>query len=389
MPENDIPVRLEVQNSIVRDALEKILKAQDGVEVRKTDDPTPVELLILEVGSGQENQFDSVHSLLNLNTVKEVFLTSSNSDPALLVKALRAGAREFLSQPIQEREILDALRRYRERRTTSTDRHLLKKGQIINVIGSKGGVGTTSIAVNLAYSLAGADKSMSVALIDMNLLFGEIPLFLDIEPSYHWGEITKNVARLDITFLMSVLYRHGSGMYVLPSPSHLNGQEAASPKVMEQLLKLMRTVFDFIIVDAGQASDEVTMKILELSDEVLLVSILSLPCLSNVNRLLRLFYDLGYPQEDKLKIVVNRYAKAGEVSLKDAEKSIDRRIFWTIPNDYKTTMSAINQGKVLSDIDPGAQVTKSIKDLAAALTQKEKERKKTRSLFGWKLSSRK
>ncbi|MBE9551041.1 MAG: cobyrinic acid a,c-diamide synthase, partial [Proteobacteria bacterium] len=224
----------------------------------------------------------------------------------------------------------------------------------------------------------------SVALIDRNMLFGEVPLFLEIKPSYHWGEITKNIDRLDSTFLMNVLSKHSSGVYVLPSPASLNGHDPATPEIMEHLLSLMQRMFDFVVIDGGQSLDETSLKMLEMSDTVLLVSILSLPCLSNTKKLLKSFYTLGYPARERIKVIINRHLKNPEISLKDSEAAIDKEIFWTIPNDYRKTLSAINQGKPLSQLASRAPITKSVRELGYALSKSgEKHEKK-----GWRFLKR-
>jgi len=136
----------------------------------------------------------------------------------------------------------------------------------------------------------------------MNLVFGEIPLFLNIDSNFSWGEVARNITRLDSTFLMSILSKHSSGIYLLPSPTGIDGINVATPEIIEKLLNEMLEVFDFIIVDGGQSLDEISLKILEMSEVVFLVGILSLPCLTNMKRLLGNFRKLGFPEEKKLKL---------------------------------------------------------------------------------------
>lgn len=250
-------------------------------------------------------------------------------------------------------------------------------------MGSKGGVGTTTVAVNLAVSLAEQKDIQSVALIDMNLLFGDIPLFLEIEPKYNWSEITKNISRLDDTFLKNILSVDASGVCVLPSPSYLSDQNVATPAIMERLLVVMRRMFDFVIIDGGQSLDNISLKILELSDTLILISVLSLPCLANTNKLLRTFNDLGFPPEKNIKIIINRFLKKTDISIKDAETSLEKKIFWTIPNDYRTTVSATNRGKALAQFAPREEITQNFRKLAFELSpESEKKEKKTWRFFG-------
>jgi pilus assembly protein CpaE len=369
MVQDTIFVRLKTKNPDVRKGLEDTISSmKDFRVVQRSEDLAHAELLIFEIGSDLQKEFQLIHSLQNLGSFREVFLTSRHSDPTALVQAIRAGAKEFFSQPINTEEIREALERFKQRRRQSGGEAHTRRGRIIDVIGAKGGVGTTTIAVNLAVSLAKAENAQSVALVDMNPLFGEIPLFLDIEPTYHWGEIAKNISRLDTTFLMSTLSNHSSGIYLLPSDGQLDGHAVVTPEIVERLLRLMQTAFDFIVIDAGPHMDDISLKIFEMSDTVLLISVLSLPCLANANRLLKSLHRLGYSLE-KARVVVNRYLKNPEISLKDAEDSIRKRIFRTIPNDYRTTMSAINQGNPLCEAASRKPVAKGIRELATAISQ--------------------
>jgi pilus assembly protein CpaE len=151
---------------------------------------------------------------------------------------------------------------------------------------------------------------------------------------------------------------------------------------MSRLLELMKRMFDYVLIDTGQSTNDTSLKVIELSDTILLISILSLPCLANTNRLLKSFLDLGYTMGDQIKIVLNRYTKNNDISLKDAEAGINRKLFWVIPNDFNTTMSAINKGKPLMQIASRAAITKSFEDLARALQQPESQpQKKNRGFF--------
>jgi pilus assembly protein CpaE len=384
MLDKTIRVRVEVRSPTLTSGLEEMIRSVQGFQILSVDESRKADLLIFELGNDSKNDFELIGSLLDLGETGEVFLVSRSSDPALLLQAMRTGVNEFFSQPIKRDEVLEALARLKERREKSKDPEPVRLGQLIEVIGSKGGVGATTIAANLAVSLAERDKVQSVALVDMNFLFGNVPLLLEVKPSYHWGDITNNVSRLDPTFLMNVLARDPCGVYVLPSPVNLDGHNPVSPETVENLLGLMQKMFDFVLIDGGQSLDATSLRILKMSDSVLLVSTLSLPCLTNTNRLLKSFYALGYPSRERIRVIINRYLPTSEISLKDAEAGIDRKIFWTIPNDYRTTMSAINQGKPLCQLSPKTAITKSIRGLASALIKGEEKKEKK----GWKFLKR-
>jgi pilus assembly protein CpaE len=148
---------------------------------------------------------------------------------------------------------------------------------------------------------------------------------------------------------------------------------------MERLLLVMRRMFDFVVIDGGQSLGSISLKILELSNTLLLISNLTLPCLSNTNKLLKTFHDLGFPPKENIKLVINRYLKKSDISIKDAETTLEKKIFWTIANDYQTTVTALNRGKALSQFAPRAAISNNFRKLADQMTaEPEKQEKK-----GW------
>jgi pilus assembly protein CpaE len=382
MGNHEFSVRIRAGNGGIAEELERIVLSTKGLRLHTQVDKGRPDLLIFELGEKYDEEFKLIQSLLTSGTVGEVHVTSRRKDADMLLKTMKTGIKEFLSQPLVEEEVKEALDSFKKRIEQSVTKEVARFGQIIDVMGSKGGVGTTTVAVNLAMILAGKKQAGSVALVDMNTVFGDVPLFLSVKPDYHWGEISKNVNRLDSTFLMNVLARHPSGLHILPSPGYLNGHPPATPQIMERVLTLMKRTFDFVVVDGGQSLDGPSQKVIQMSDKIFLITLLNLPCLSNTNKLLRSLATVGVMTKDQVRIVINRYLKKSDISIKEAEESVRSRIFWNIPNDYKTTMSAINQGKALYDIAPKAAITKNLVTLADSLIQGEpKEEKKGWSFF--------
>jgi pilus assembly protein CpaE len=371
MSKDFISVRIESNNPSTRKALEEILTSVNGYELQKPEELDSPDLLILEIGEELQKEFLLIHSIMNRGEVKDVFVTSSRTEPEVIIQALRSGVKEFFTQPLNKEEVQAALEKFRDK----TIKPILSRsrGKIIDLVGSKGGVGTTTIAVNLATSLHELEGSPSVALLDINPLLGELPLFLDIKTYFDWGELVKNINRVDSTFLMSIMAKHSSGIYVLPGATVLDGV-IATAEVIEKLLDLLQTTFDYIVIDSGKHLNNTSLKILRSADKVLVVSILDLPCLTNTRRLLKIFQDLGFPKRERTEVVVNRLQKKSMITIEEAEKSLNRKIFWSFPNDYQITMSAINQGKPLSTIDPKAELAKRIRGLSSQLAGKSEKR---------------
>jgi pilus assembly protein CpaE len=377
-------IKLILRNHKVNQIIADIIGATGGFEVLQERDTRKPDLLFFELGPDAEKEMTMIESLLKANEVGAVFLTAENAEPAVLMRAIRLGAKEFFPQPIKIDEVKQAFETFKLQSKELKQSGEHKSGKIISIFGSKGGVGTTTVAVNLAMSLLQVKKGQSVVLVDMNTLFGEVPLFLEITPKFHWGEITKNIERLDNTFLTNILTRHESGIHVLPSPAYLNGHVRPTPDIMSRLLDLMKSMFDYVLIDTGQSTNDTSLRVVELSDTLLLITILSLPCLANTNRLMKSFLDLGYAEEDRIKIVLNRYTKNNDISLKDAEAGIKKELFWIIPNDFNTTMSAINKGKPLAQIASRAAITKSFEEMARALQPLEVQQEEKK----WKIFRR-
>jgi pilus assembly protein CpaE len=370
-----ITVGLDIKNECVTSEFAEIFAVQQGFHLMQHDPHRVSDLLILEMEEDRGKTLAQIQAILTTSPSTEIFLTLAHTDSAVLLEALRAGVKEFIPQPIQRVEVEEALTRFKERHTEKKPA-TAKRGKLITVIGSKGGVGTTTIAVNLAVSLRQTTSDRSVVLVDLNPQFGDAALFLDVAPAHTMGDVAKNLARLDETFLMSILYKHSSGLHVLPSVDAVDEIGLLTPEAVGKTLELLQTMFDYIVIDSGDSLAETTLATLNISPIVFLVATLTLPVLRNTKRLLTILAHLNYPI-DHINIIVNRYEKHAEVSVKDMEEVLGRKVSWIIPNDYFTTMNAINKGQPLSAIAGRADVTKNFKKLAQTLSTEEQTGEKS------------
>jgi pilus assembly protein CpaE len=378
MAVDTISVGLDIKNEGLRGEFAEIIAAQHGFYLTQHDYHRAADLLILELNEDRGKTFSQVQAILGASPSTEIFLTSAYADSEVLLEVLRAGVKEFIPQPINRAELEEALLRFKERHREKKPAPV-KRGKLITIIGSKGGVGTTTIAVNLAVSLLQVNPDRSVVLVDLNPQFGDAALFLDMEPAHTMGDVAKNIGRLDETFLMSILSKHSSGLYLLPSANAVEEIGLLTPEAAEKTLELLQTMFDYVVIDSGESLAETTLATLNISPTIFLVCTLTLPVLRNTKRLLNILSHLHYPT-DNISIIVNRYEKHTEVSLKDMEEVLGRKAAWMIPNDYFTTMNAINKGQPLFAISGRADVTKNFLKLAQTLRTDEQQEHKT-SLF--------
>ncbi|MDR3620910.1 MAG: AAA family ATPase [Paludisphaera borealis] len=294
-----------------------------------------------------------------------VLPASATADSALILKAVRAGAREFLtlpSEPTELHEIAARLCTAREGRKSIA----IRGPQIVAVTGAAGGVGSTSVAVNLAASLA-LRKSQECLLLDFDLMFGAVDVCLDIIPDNTLSTILQSFDRLDQTLLKRSLTRHRSGLYVLPHPVAMEDAAKIDPESLRRFLMLLKSAFPALVIDTSkglQASDFVAF---EMADVILAVVTLDLTCLRNTARLLNLFRQFD-GMVDRVKIVVNRAGSfENEISLSKAEETLKASIFRQIPNASKPFQASRIKGAPLSEAAPGTRVYQDFLELAGAL----------------------
>jgi len=299
-----------------------------------------------------------------------VLVVSSSSDGNLILQAMRAGAKEFLTQPVRIEDLAGALGRIGERRFGKGEKRT-RVSQVIAIAGATGGVGTTSLAVNLGCVLAQSPKNSAV-LIDLDLCLGDADVFLDAIPDYTLVDVAQNVTRLDFTLLKRSLTKHSSGLYLLPRPVQLEDVRLITPEDLQRVIGLMKATFTHLVIDLSKSYSLVDMVALEMATHIILVTQLDLPCLRNVVRLMMSFNEMK-GLADKVRIVVNRVGlDNGQITLKKAQDTIGREIFWQIPNDYRTMIEVRNNGVPLIEHSPKASVTHSLVGLADALSGEAK-----------------
>lgn len=281
----------------------------------------------------------------------------------LIVKTIRLGAKEFLPMPIIKSEFFDVLNRVLSEDAPKQN----SKCKIISVFSNKGGIGKTSIATNLAVELEKITKE-KVALVDLNLRLGDVATFLDVKPSFNISYMIQNLDKIDESFLLSTLENYNNtNLFVLADSVFLEQQEGIRAEKIGKLFEILKRTFSYIIIDCQTNFDAINMSALTNSDLILLVTVANLPVLRNTQMCLDLFDKLGF---EKVQILLNRFMENDDINEKDVVKLIGKKIFWKIPNNYFTLMSAINKGVPVSEINSDSNISKNYKELALNLTDK-------------------
>ncbi len=266
-----------------------------------------------------------------------VMVYAAKTNPDLLMRCMRAGAREFLPMPIVESVVTEALARAIARRPAINIRgglgpSLVEKaqGSLHVFLSAKGGSGVTTLASNFAVSLA-EESGQRTLLIDLNLPLGDAALDLGIKAQYSTLNALENSSRLDPHYLSSLLVRHSSGLFVLAAPSELTPAHYPGDAI-GKLVEVARQEFSYVVVDAGSKLEPQHMFPLNESVILYLVTQVGIPELRNSNRLIR---QLAFEGGPKLQIVINRF-DAGSQGIADGHvvKALTRPAQWKIPNDY-------------------------------------------------------
>lgn len=345
---------------------------------------TNPEIGFIALDSNPDKALELVASLAKSAPACAILVTSTSNDGNLILRAMRAGAKEFLTQPLKVEDLSAALQRVSSQRVGGA----VGSGRgcrLIAVTGATGGVGSTSLAVNLGCSLA-ADPANSVVLLDLDLCLGDADVFLDTIPEYTLSDVAQNVGRLDLTLLKRSLTKHDTGLYLLPRPVQMEDARLINTDELTRVLALLKAAFTHIIIDTSKGFSALDMLVLEEADDVLLVTQLDLPCLRNVVRLMASFKESNR-FEDRVRIIVNRAGyDNGQISLRKAQETMGREIYWQIPNEYRVMVEVRNNGVPLIQQAPKAAITQSINQLAAALDGKTESKpeggSKSRSWLG-------
>ena len=332
-----------------------------GLEIIQKHHP---EMVIVGMGQNPASTMESIFTMARDFPSLFVIALSDKRDADLILQAMRAGAHDFLCKPVKEIDLRGAAEKVFKLKA-------LKEptgsggGRVVSVFSNKGGNGTTTIAVNLADALV-RFHGKKVVVVDLVLSHGDVTMFFNVNPTYSILDLAKNAEKADYDFLHTLLLKHSSGVYILADPPTIEDGEQILAGQVRDVLDTLRSMFDFIIVDTPHQFDERTLTALEKSDIILLVTLLNLPSLKNTQKCLDLFGRVGI-RDERVRLVLSRYLPNDEIPRESIEGILTCPVFFAIPNDYPTVISSVNRGKLLREIAPDKDVTRSFRRMAELL----------------------
>ncbi len=306
-----------------------------------------------------------------------VIMVSMLDDNASLRSAMQAGAREFLVRPFTGSDLAAVIRRVdaleANRRTLMQAAARVEgpapkaagNSLVIAVFSPKGGVGCTTLAVNLAVALR-QQANQRVALIDGDLRFGDVGAGLNILGGKTISDVAAAINQLDEELLVGNMHVHGSGVHVLPGPTRPELGDLVTVEAVKRIIATARIRYDFVVIDAGAAFDDHCIAALDASDRILLVVNLDFACVKNARLFLEVTEALHYAPE-RVTLVANKVEDKTAISVNDVARNVGRAVPWTVENGRQVVSQAVNQGVPFVTTNREAQVTRDVQKIAAAL----------------------
>lgn len=362
--DDDASVQRLLQHTLQQEGYEVVL-ATDGTEgLRAWMHESPI-LVLLDAGISGVDGFEAVTRIRAAEGsgghVPIIMLTAER-DVQMKVRALRAGADDFLVKPFHPAELVARMKSLLAR--FAPHQALVGRppmGRVHAYYGAKGGVGTTTIAINAAIALRSLGRS--VCLVDGNLQFGDHRVFLDLGLDRKSILDVVGVPVVDADLLKGTVVTHDTGVDLLLAPPAPADADHVSAVQMHTILEHLRELYDYVIVDIDKRLDDVNLAVLDVAELIFVVMTADLSCLKNVRLVIETIGQLGYSQA-KLRLVLNRSNAFTGISVKNAEGALKRPIEYQVVNEYRGAITALNTGAPFMATKADAVLGRSVLDFA-------------------------
>jgi len=310
-----------------------------------------------------------------------VFALSAQTQPEVILEAMRSGCGEYLVKPIDREQLIKAVARIGSRRRDKQDQ---SRGQVLALMGAKGGCGTTTLVTQFG-ALLSSSLSRNTLLLDLHADFGDAALYLKLtKTSFHLFDLLENTERLDDDFLQSFIMKHSSGLQLIPAPEGSVAHRDLPSGSVSHTLGFLRQRYDFVLADLPASLNAENLALINDCDQLYLITVAEVSAIRNVVRQLEYFAEKDIPK-DKIRVVLNRQEKKNVLSDAQIEKALQQRIYWRVPNHYPQVVKTIHEGDPIAQLST-SEVTRSLEAWADSIGRKsgaEVKKEKSGGLRGF------
>lgn len=366
--------------------IDVVAAARTGREAIQLSQEANPDVVLMDINMPDMDGIAATEAIRQKMPAVQVVILSVQGDQNYMRRAMLVGARDFLTKPPMPDELVAAIRRAgkmaREERAKSTQvfiaaqgspnravtTNLMTRGKIVLVYSPKGGTGCTTIAVNLAVALQ--NEETKVVIVDANLQFGDVAIFLNEQGKNTIIDLAPRVDELDPEIVDSVMIKNAaSGVHVLASPSRPENAEKINADQFSKLLRYLRQLYAYVIVDSSAYLTDVTLSVLDVADAIVLIATQDIPSIKNDRLFLDLLLTLNVPA-DKIAFVMNKFDKRIAISPERVGENLKQQVLAVIPLDERTVIPAANRGVPFMLDNKTQPASKGIYTLVEALRAK-------------------
>jgi pilus assembly protein CpaE len=323
------------------------------------------DIVLMDINMPDLDGISAVEAITQEVPTVQVVMMSVQSETDYVRRSMLAGARDFLTKPFTSDELISTIRRVyqmgQQRAAAMPQQQMMQvvgpsgkrmsvpmpppaplpEGAVVTVFGAKGGVGASTVAVNLAVALQQPD--VKVAVIDASLQFGNIDVLLNLHASRSIADISQTIGDLDADLISTMIMPHPSGVKALLAPTRPELADLVQPDHLQAIVDEMRQLFDYIVIDTATSLSDLTLTALDMADRVVLLTVADVPAIKNTRVFFQVTEALGY-SSNKVLLVVNQANPRNPITAKMIEDNLKHKVALQIPQDGETVANSIRRG---------------------------------------------